>query len=83
MNFAYLDARSLLESVLTPPMEPIETIPCILDENWEALDKTLSNFKREYSKVLMDLSSKVAELTEKKEEVNVLRIMLENVTSDG
>lgn len=82
MNFAYLDARSLLESVLTPPMEPVETIPCILDENWDALDKTLSNFKREYAKVRMDLSSKLAELAEKKEEVNVLKMMLENVTSD-
>jgi hypothetical protein len=83
MNFAYLDARSLLESVLTPPMEPVEPIPCVLDENWEALDKTLTNFKREYSKVRTDLYSKLAELTEKKEEVNVLRMMFENVASDG
>ena len=83
MNFAYLDARSLLESVLTPPMEPIETIPCILDENWEALDKALSSFKREYAKVRADLASKLAELTEKKEEVNVLKMMLENVASDN
>lgn len=82
MNFAYLDARSLLESVLTPPMEPVEAIPCILDENWDALDKTLPNFKREYAKVRMDLSSKLAELAEKKEEVIVLKMMLENVTSD-
>ena len=83
MNFAYLDSRSLLESILTPPVEPIQPIPCVLDENWETLDKTLSNFKREYIKVLTNLSSKVAELTEKKEEVNVLRIMLENVASNG
>jgi hypothetical protein len=83
MNFAYLDARSLLESVLsTPPVEPVEAVPCTLDQNWTDLGKTLSNFKHEYAKVRVDLSSKLAELAEKKEEVNILKMMLDNVASE-
>lgn len=81
MNFAYLDARSLLESVLAPPVEPVEPVPCVLDENWEALNKTLSNFKREYAKVRVDLSTRLAEYNQKKEEVNIIKMLLENVTS--
>lgn len=81
MNFAYLDARSLLESVLSPPMEPVEAIPCELDEDWKELDQTLSNFKKEYAKTRVNLATRLAELTEKKEELNIVRMMLDNVTS--
>ena len=81
MNFAYLDARSLLESVLAPSVEPVEPVPCVLDEKWEAFDKTLSNFKREYAKVRVDLSTHLAEYHQKKEEVNIIKMLLDNVTS--
>jgi len=82
MNFAYLDARSLLESVLAPPPEPVEAVPCTLDQNWTDLGKTLSNFKHEYAKVRVDLVARLAELSEKKEEVNILKMMLDNVASE-
>jgi prephenate dehydratase len=83
MNFAYLDARSLLESVLTPAQVTIEPIPYTLDENWEAFNKTLLNFKLEYAKARTDLFSQRALLAEKEEELNVIRMMLENVRADG
>lgn len=81
MNFAYLDARSLLESVLAPPIEPVDPIPCVLDENWNELEKSLVNFKREYAKTRVDLAKRMAELSEKREEINIVKMMLDNVTS--
>ena len=81
MNFAYLDARSLFETVMAPSVEPIETIPCVLDEKWKELETALSNFKLEYAKVRVDLATRLAELHQKKEEVNVLKMIIENVTS--
>lgn len=83
MNFAYLDARSLLESVLAPPPpEPVEAIPCELDESWEILGRTLSNFKKEYAKTRVELVSKLGDLNHKREELGILKMMLENVSSD-
>jgi hypothetical protein len=82
MNFAYLDARSLLESVLTPvATEPVEAIPCTLEEDWRALAKTLSNFKEEYAKTRIELVTKLGELSQAREEVNILKMMLDNVNS--
>jgi Sec-independent protein translocase protein TatA len=81
MNFAYLDPRSLLETVLIPPMEPIDPVPCDLDESWKDLGETLTNFKREYARVRADLAMRMAELAEKKDETNVIKLMLENVNS--
>jgi hypothetical protein len=81
MNFAYLDARNLFESVMVPPVEPVEAIPCILDENWKELEKTLTNFKNEYAKTRVDLSIRLAALNEKREEINVIKMITENITS--
>ena len=82
MNFAYLDARSLLESVLVPPPpDPVEAIPCDLSEDWKALGKALSLFKQEYANVRVDLVGKLSDLNHKREEINILKMMLENVSS--
>ncbi len=83
MNFAYLDARNLLESVLVAPPEPIEPIPCELDENWREFGSTLARFKAEYTRKHTDLSITSSLLRERREEVETLKMMLENVNSQG
>ena len=82
MNFAYLDARSLLEQVLAPHgPEPVQTIPCELGPEWKEFGEELGNFKSEYVKTRAQLTVNLANLREKQEEMNVLRMMIENVTS--
>jgi len=81
MNFAYLDPRSLLESVLVAPPEPITPVPCELDHTWKSFEKDLSNFKTKFAQSRRDLSQKSSILAEKKEEINILNMMLDNVSS--
>jgi rubrerythrin len=82
MNFAYLDARSLLETVLAPHApEPIPTIPCDIGPEWKEFGEELGNFKSEFVKIRTQLSVNLAALNEKREEMNVLRMMIENVNS--
>lgn len=79
MNFAYIDARSLLEGVLNGPQpDPIDPVPWELDERWKDFETELSKFKMEFTKVRAELVRKGAELARIKEEVSVLRIMAEN-----
>lgn len=82
MNFAYLDARSLLETVLNPASpEPVQTIPCDLGPVWEAFGTELGKFKKEFVKTRADLTVNLAALNDKREELNVLRMMIENINS--
>ena len=84
MNFAYIDTRSLLESVLVPPpTEPIEALPFELDQKWKEFEAQLGEFKSEFAKARADYAQKYADLGEKKEEINVLKMMIENVSSPG
>ena len=81
MNFAYLDARSLLETVMTPVPEPVAAIPCELGSEWVDFEKELGKFKTEYIMTRTDTSIKLAQLNEKQEEMNVVRMLIENVNS--
>jgi lipopolysaccharide biosynthesis regulator YciM len=82
MNFAYLEARSLLETVLTPHSPaPVQTVPCELGTAWEDFDKELGKFKSEFVKTRAQLTVNLAALNEKQEEMNVLRMMIDNVNS--
>ena len=82
MNFAYLDARSLLETVMAPHgPEPVQTIPCELSPEWKEFEEELGNFKSEYVKTRAQLTVNLAALNEKREEMSVLRMMIENVNS--
>ena len=83
MNFAYLDARSLLESVLAPQPEPVEPIPQDLEPRWIEFKKTLAEFKTEYVRARKDLTLALSELNEKREEINIVKMMMENVSSSG
>ena len=84
MNYAFIDARSLLESVLAPaPAEPVGSVPCELDERWRAFESELDKFKREFAQTSVEYTQKYAELMEKREEVNVFKMMIENVNSSG
>ena len=82
MNFAYIDARSIFESMLAPPVDPPPpAIPYTLPEHWGAFEDQLGNYKSEFIKARADLTKNVAALAKKKEEMNVLKMMLENVES--
>jgi hypothetical protein len=83
MNFAYLDAAGILESLVRPPPDPIVPVPHELDESWKDFEKTLGNFKTELVKNRVEFTKNSALLREKKEEINILKMMLDNVTSDG
>lgn len=83
MNFAYLDARSLLESLAPRPQEHVVPVPCELDPEWIEFEKSLSDFKRKFAQARVEATMKLAELGEKKEEIGVVRMMLDNVSSQG
>lgn len=81
MNFAYLDAASMLESLIRPVHEPLPITPCELDDTWRAFEEELGEFKMKYVGARADLAVASAQLREKREELNVMRMMLENVGS--
>lgn len=81
MNFAYLDAASMLESLIRPVQEPLPITPCQLDDTWRAFEEELAEFKMKYIGTRTELAVEGARLREKREELNVLKMMLENVSS--
>lgn len=81
MNFAYLDAAGMLESIIRPSPAPIVPVPCELDNSWKEFEKRLGEFKTEFTKVRAEMTRSSALLNEKKEEISVLNMMLENVNS--
>lgn len=84
MNFTYLDASSILSDLLRPaaPESIVPTVPFDLDERWKSFEKQLGQFKTEFARNQVDLVQKLGTLGEKKDEINVIRMMIENVHSD-
>ena len=83
MNFAYLDARSLLDTVLGPIHDPVPSVPCDLGPVWDDFAGELGKFKTEFVKTRAELTRSLAKLGEKREELNVIKMMSENVNSPG
>jgi hypothetical protein len=82
MNFAYLDARTLLESVLQEPEEPpLDPLPWVLTEDWKKFEEILDKFKLQYSIKRRDLSAKLAELDDKRKDVKLLNCALDSVSN--
>lgn len=83
MNFAYLDTRSLFESVL-PPLNtsPIDALPYDLDNRWKSFEKELGEFKNEFAKARIEYIQKHTLFTEKSEELNLLKMMIDNILSE-
>lgn len=81
MNFAYLDPRSLLETVFQPVIDRVEPTPYDLEPHWIDFEKELGNFKNEFAQAKIDFAQKHAELATKNEELNIIRLMIDNVTS--
>jgi len=80
MNFAYLDARALIESVLQEPHpEPIEPAEVALDERWQNFEKVLGSFKQEYAVIRRDLVGATAELHEKKRDIGIVKPVVDTV----
>jgi hypothetical protein len=84
MNFAYIDADpSGLFASLFRPTEIIEPITCELDRTWVEFEKELGNFKSKYVKVQNDLTQKMSDLNAKKDEISVIKAVIDNVRSPG
>jgi Zinc finger, C3HC4 type (RING finger) len=87
MNYAFIDARSLIESALGVPMQPakvpVSVIPCELGPEWKEFEETLGNFKTKYAEARADQGRKSAELSEKMEEISYLEMMLETIRAPG
>jgi hypothetical protein len=86
MNFAYIDAfdaQNVLASLMRPEPDPIPPVPCELSQEWIEFEKELGNFKEKYASAQVDLAVKVHELSDKREEINTLKMVLENVSSQG
>ena len=82
MNFAYIDPGGLLSDLLrVSAAETIRAIPYELDESWKTFETTLGDFKLELAKNQVDLVRNTAILNEKQEEINVLKMMIDNVSS--
>ncbi len=83
MNFAYIDAQSIFESLIRPEPNTVQSIPCDIEEDWVNFEKELGKFKDKYAREQVELAQKVHELNEKLEEVNTLKMVHENVSSPG
>ena len=83
MNFAYLDARSMIENLLQEPEPTLNPIPCELSREWTDFEETLSTFKAAYIRKRRELSSKMAELEDKSKDVKLLRATIDGFTDPG
>ena len=81
MNFAYLDARAMMENMLHEPEAPLNPLPCELSGEWKEFEETLGRFKLEYAKKRRELTSKMAELEEKSQDVKLLRNTSDSFTN--
>lgn len=81
MNFAYLDARSIIESVLQEAPEPLEPVPCELDERWKQFEGILARFKNEFAQTRREYAMKMAELNETRQDISAMRRSIETLTN--
>lgn len=81
MNFAYLDPRDILERVLQPPTEPLEPVPCELDERWKNFEKDLAKYKRELATAQRDLVIATADLTVRREDILHMRSVIDGMAN--
>jgi len=82
MNFAYIDPAGLLSEILRPqPADTVQAIPCELPDNWKNFEKTLGDFKMELARNQVALVRNLSILSEKQEEIGVLKMMADNVSS--
>lgn len=81
MNFAYLDARALIESVLQEPEELLNPIPWEPTEDWKKFEETLGDFKMAYARKRRVLATSLAELEEKTKDVKLVKSAVYSVTN--
>lgn len=81
MNFAYLDPREILERVLQAPPEPLEPIPCELDERWKNFEEELNKYKHEFATARRDLSLAMAELNIKRDDLLHMRSVIDGMAN--
>jgi Zinc finger, C3HC4 type (RING finger) len=81
MNFAYLDARDIMERLIGPVHEPLVPETCELDDSWKKFEKELGKFKLECAVVQRELNHLMTELDRKRDDVDQLRAASEGVTN--
>ena len=85
MNFAYIEAgRSILDGLLQTHLAPevnVDVVPYDLEPEWIQFEKELSQFKTKFIEARNDAQRKRTDLSEKIEQINFTKMMIENVTS--
>jgi hypothetical protein len=81
MNFTYLDPREILERVLQPPVQPLEPIPCELNEKWKNFEKEIGEYKLEWATARRDLAMASAELSIKREDILHMRSVIDGMVN--
>jgi len=81
MNFAYLDARSMLETLMNETEAPLNPVPCELSSDWKDFEEILGKFKLEYAKKRREYSIKMGELDEKTTDLKILKSTADNFTN--
>lgn len=76
MNFAYI-VESLLFDATIP------SIPCQLDQKWSDFETELIKFKTEFSQTRAKLAQLTHTLQSKRDEIHIVKMVLDNVSSDG
>ena len=80
-DFPLPDGRDVRNVLVKKGDLSVQTIPCELGPEWKEFEEELGNFKSEYVKTRAQLTVNLAALNEKREEMSVLRMMIENVNS--
>jgi hypothetical protein len=83
MNFAYIDPTWQMDALIRQAPEPIVPMPCELDPKWIEFEDQLGKFKSEFARVRAEFTVNGALLAEKREEIAVLKMMVENINSGG
>jgi len=76
MNFGYI-----VESLLFDAAPPL--IPCQLDQKWTDFETELIKFKTEFSQARTKLAQLTHMLQSKRDEIHIIKMVLDNVSSDG
>jgi|APCry1669190327_1035288.scaffolds.fasta_scaffold00028_41 Prokaryotic RING finger family 4 len=76
MNFAYIDAAALIESVLQEPEPPLVPLPVELPEKWKKFENVLGEFKLDYVKKRRELTDNLAKLDDKKKDLRIIKTSL-------
>ena len=83
MNFTYLDTLGGISSLILGNEISIEPIHCELGQDWQDFKDELGKFKMEFAKARANMTQNMAAMRNVNEERDVLKMVLDNVKSQG